>query len=597
MSPSHAHGPNPGVVAIQPAGRVVDNHSLPPPAIAPRYAPESPTDVAAINCIRPSKEWVLPPRPKPGRKPCTETPPTKRKAQNREAQRAFRERRAARVVELEERLQELESAKEEKENRLTSTLMRISAENQELKSVTDELKRQLDLFKQFQAQHATMVAAGQSVHVPSPAVPMAQQQAPHHLVSPAPSPGSSEQMYSHDMLDRALERDGGSKVSSGPQYPYASASTGTVPIRRHFKEQRRGSYSSSQLPVTSQQVRAPNSPTSYGHGPSNSSIANERSLLHTPKTERGSTYSDKCGLCHSDGSCLCNDIGITPATDVFPKRPPSPVSSEIMETNDKRTKRHHDEDLEMDFTHAFQTEKIILKKGTVRQQPQLQQHRQQQQQHQEEYHFGDSNDFTSTISPYRSEIKTNFPVTDPCGFCASGTPCLCAEAANAEANNSIMDSQIMEDGVHTTLPPLRNPNQPRHDTRNKLHTLHPEPISDVSTTPSTAFAPGTCEACQRDPMQTLFCTSLASRQQNNSGDAGCGNCDQPGGCCGGRKGDADKDAAFIPCSAAYRTLSRHKGFKAVELPSLVGKLSTRGGQVEVASVASVLRELDRRLYN
>ncbi|KAK9240108.1 hypothetical protein V1525DRAFT_244857 [Lipomyces kononenkoae] len=583
MAPSH--------VAIQPAGRVIDNHSVPPPAIAPRYAPESPTDVAAINGVRPSKEWVLPPRLKPGRKPSSETPPTKRKAQNRAAQRAFRERRAARVVELEERLQELESEKEEKETRLTSTLTRISAENQELKSITDELKRQLDIFKQFQAQQATMVATGQTLHVPMLGVAVAQQQLPHHLVSPAPSPGSNEQIYGHDMQDRALERDGGSKVSSGIQYQYASPSTGTVPIRRSIQEQRRGSSASSPLTPSSQQGRATNSPTSYAQLPS-ISVANDPSPLHTPKAE-----TDKCGLCHSDGNCLCNDIGITPATDILPKRRHSPVSAETLETNDNRIKRHHDDDLEMDFTHAFQTAKIIRKKGTVRQQPQ--QHQLQQQP--EEYHFGDSNDFTSTISPYRSEIKTNLPVTDPCGFCASGTPCLCAEAANSEANNSIMDSQIMENGMHTILPPLRNPHHPRNETQNKLHTLHPEPISDVTATPGTApsshFAPGTCEACQRDPMQTLFCTSLASRPQDASGDAGCGNCDQPGGCCGGRKDAPDKDAAFIPCSAAYRTLSRHKGFKAVELPSLVGKLSTSGGQVEVASVASVLRELDRRLYS
>lgn len=55
-----------------------------------------------------SKEWVIPPRPKPGRKPATDTPPTKRKAQNRAAQRAFRERRAARVNELEDQIKQIE---------------------------------------------------------------------------------------------------------------------------------------------------------------------------------------------------------------------------------------------------------------------------------------------------------------------------------------------------------------------------------------------------------------------------------------------------------------------------------------------------------
>ena len=66
-----------------------------------------------------AKTWVLPPKPKPGRKPALDTPPTKRKAQNREAQRAFRERRAAKVGELEDEMKriEAEDAKEQEELR------------------------------------------------------------------------------------------------------------------------------------------------------------------------------------------------------------------------------------------------------------------------------------------------------------------------------------------------------------------------------------------------------------------------------------------------------------------------------------------------
>ncbi|KAJ5995228.1 hypothetical protein N7481_002205 [Penicillium waksmanii] len=70
------------------------------PSVAPSPGPGTPGSVT-------SKEWVIPPRPKPGRKPATDTPPTKRKAQNRAAQRAFRERRAARVQELEEEIKEI----------------------------------------------------------------------------------------------------------------------------------------------------------------------------------------------------------------------------------------------------------------------------------------------------------------------------------------------------------------------------------------------------------------------------------------------------------------------------------------------------------
>lgn len=75
-----------------------------------------------------SKEWVIPPRPKPGRKPATDTPPTKRKAQNRAAQRAFRERRAARVGELEDQLKQIEDEHEHIEDDLRADVARLEKE-------------------------------------------------------------------------------------------------------------------------------------------------------------------------------------------------------------------------------------------------------------------------------------------------------------------------------------------------------------------------------------------------------------------------------------------------------------------------------------
>jgi hypothetical protein len=74
------------------------------------------------------KEWVIPPRPKPGRKPATDTPPTKRKAQNRAAQRAFRERRAARVGELEEQIEEIKEEHQKQEVEMQAKIVRLEAE-------------------------------------------------------------------------------------------------------------------------------------------------------------------------------------------------------------------------------------------------------------------------------------------------------------------------------------------------------------------------------------------------------------------------------------------------------------------------------------
>ncbi|KAH8664475.1 hypothetical protein BX600DRAFT_300806 [Xylariales sp. PMI_506] len=81
-----------------------------------------------------SREWVIPPRPKPGRKPATDTPPTKRKAQNRAAQRAFRERRAARVGELEEQIEEQRKIHDNTEQELQDHVQALDQEVHNLRS-------------------------------------------------------------------------------------------------------------------------------------------------------------------------------------------------------------------------------------------------------------------------------------------------------------------------------------------------------------------------------------------------------------------------------------------------------------------------------
>ena len=72
-----------------------------------------------------NKQWVLPPKPKPGRKPAIDTPPTKRKAQNREAQRAFRERRAAKVGELEEEMRRMEEEDRKEQEELRGRIKQL----------------------------------------------------------------------------------------------------------------------------------------------------------------------------------------------------------------------------------------------------------------------------------------------------------------------------------------------------------------------------------------------------------------------------------------------------------------------------------------
>ena len=109
-------------------------------AAASSPSPSTPVATPGSGSIT-SKEWVIPPRPKPGRKPATDTPPTKRKAQNRAAQRAFRERRAARVNELEDQIKEIE---DEHEMQLTAFKDQIRNLSQEMEQCRNEMSRWRD---------------------------------------------------------------------------------------------------------------------------------------------------------------------------------------------------------------------------------------------------------------------------------------------------------------------------------------------------------------------------------------------------------------------------------------------------------------------
>ena len=93
-------------------------HILTPSTSSTTNKPLAPLPALAPATISTQKHWVIPPRPKPGRKPALDAPPTKRKAQNREAQRAFRERRAAKVGELEDQMKEMEEEDARERNEL-----------------------------------------------------------------------------------------------------------------------------------------------------------------------------------------------------------------------------------------------------------------------------------------------------------------------------------------------------------------------------------------------------------------------------------------------------------------------------------------------
>ncbi|KAF8078513.1 hypothetical protein FPV67DRAFT_1663241 [Lyophyllum atratum] len=110
-----------------------------------------------------SKEWVIAPKPKPGRKPKKDvailTKPEDdvqldnkgRRVQNRAAQRAFRERKQSQLAELQARVQSYEQGEIERNVALQNIAKRLKEENESLRVENSLLKEKLSKAGQGQA--------------------------------------------------------------------------------------------------------------------------------------------------------------------------------------------------------------------------------------------------------------------------------------------------------------------------------------------------------------------------------------------------------------------------------------------------------------
>ncbi|GAA5822028.1 hypothetical protein JCM11251_004832 [Rhodosporidiobolus azoricus] len=125
---------------------------MPPKLAMPQMAPMAPSTSRSDPkpVLRASKEWVVPPRPKPGRK-STKTEAEQAKATGRTSQKAFRERRQEYVTELEEKVRSLEAGEGEKcvfyqqqAQKAKAETSALRSENDGLKKIIEQLRRELD---------------------------------------------------------------------------------------------------------------------------------------------------------------------------------------------------------------------------------------------------------------------------------------------------------------------------------------------------------------------------------------------------------------------------------------------------------------------
>lgn len=534
-------------------------------AISPVSAAEAP------KISMTSKEWVIPPRPKPGRKPATDTPPTKRKAQNRAAQRAFRERRAARVGELEQLLDEIRDDHQKEESELKDKIHSLELDLQSFRSRCLLLENMLDRERQERIRAETQAETlrrrhgddlYRSRHMGGPR---------HHHGQPHSQPHGS----THHPTRLSLSDGHSSQLAQGKN---SSISQIITPPQS--------------LDISSNNPDAGATITCGNCSPNGPCACAEEVLA---------SVSAGCGKCAFGALCQCLDDAVGQGQDL--KRPVSP-SADSSGGKRHRSIANANLVIETDFTAVFSRKPAP---------------------HPASESLYEQSSFDTQIPS-----GGTMAFRESCGFCKDGTYCVCAEDAAGVATPAITPSETMPQSSHQTqTPPPSEPDilppptamEMTADGAVKL------PRRIVGKKPAKAASdsnggcgnngPGTCAQCQADPKSGLFCRLMNAKYSREQGPSGgcCSGKGAGGGCC---KSEAIPEKITLPslpslglsCAEAYQTLSSHRNFSkaADDISSWLPKLKTttpvpagRGSipsrqaiEVEAASIMSVLKEFDVR---
>ncbi|BGP15032.1 hypothetical protein JCM10213v2_002987 [Rhodosporidiobolus nylandii] len=234
--------------------------------------------------LRRRKEWVVPPRPKPGRK-STKSEAEQAKAAGRTSQKAFRERRQEYVTELEEKVRSLEAGEGEKcvffQQQAQKAKMETAAlrtENDGLRKVIEQLRRELDGGKGRGGKDKGKGRAA-PVDFDEPA-----------LAGPSKRPRRSAAVRAQAVVASA---------SSSSPLPIPPAD--------------------SPLPALSPPSTVTSTSSAYVHSPLND--------FHPVGPASPHVHAGRCGFCPSDSDCFCAQIGynIAPTPTAAPISLASPV--------------------------------------------------------------------------------------------------------------------------------------------------------------------------------------------------------------------------------------------------------------------------------
>ncbi|KAF3912863.1 hypothetical protein AA313_de0204908 [Arthrobotrys entomopaga] len=310
LSPAPGGTPAPTSQSLAPRPTII---AIAPKAIAEDSSAQfSPTSTNGVT----QRDWVIPPRPKPGRKPATDTPPSKRKAQNRAAQRAFRERRAARLTELEEQIKHRDEAKE---TILMEQVSKITVENNVLRATVAELRRDIEALQRRDSERglglstpstSSSRASRSSFSSTSTATPNFASTfagcAVSQIASPAPSPRSEavpcfEEAFGRKCCGGTSCRNNMDTVSTLSPVPLSRRESQhlemEIDFTNMFHSSRRNNKSSN---------------LNNTHTPRENNTVEHSSAISIPPSSAVSPSpleeDESCGFCSEGTACVCAEM-------------------------------------------------------------------------------------------------------------------------------------------------------------------------------------------------------------------------------------------------------------------------------------------------
>ncbi|SNX85458.1 uncharacterized protein MEPE_04167 [Melanopsichium pennsylvanicum] len=361
-------------------------------------------DTGGGSLVQPSKEWVLPARAKPGRKPSETEPLTKRKAQNRASQRAFRERKQSYLADLEAKVAAYEAAEIDRSVEIQKVAQKLRAEN-------DTLRNEVSVWKEKFAHIEKLLIQVRSNGGRMPGVvPSVKSgpgcKAPAHERAVAPKKGVLVTSRTKTAKDRDKSAGGVRFADSIPEKTQAEngesnidlpQTSASVPLRR-----RRANSSSASTPVDisspasaisidpstaeiqphppqplveasrkglkpplwSFEAPKPTSPTAASTAATSATLA-EKSLLSPSLLPHGGHLSVEggCGFCTEASPCVCADDFLDlsvnqsqPSHIPLPSEPPSALPLPKRNTANASTPSENPRRMSIEsLTHANDT--------------------------------------------------------------------------------------------------------------------------------------------------------------------------------------------------------------------------------------------------